>query len=81
MIHYLSEITSEFKGMLEREFDKSKKDSTSKVKEFMQSTWKGFVRQQLEAMLQPTDTSYAVDKLKNIAKVVSTVPENVKVCT
>ena len=75
---YLSEITSEFKGMLEKEFDKSKEDSTSKVKEFMQSTWKGFVRQQLEAMLQPTDTSYSVDNLKNIAKVVSTVPDNVK---
>ena len=75
---YLSEITSEFKEMLEREFDKSKEDTTSKVSEFMESTWKGFVRQQLEAMLQPIDTSYSVDKLKNIAKVVSTVPENVK---
>ena len=76
--NYLSEITSEFKEMLEREFDESKKVETSKVKEFMESTWKGFVRQQLEAMLQPTDTTYGVDKLKDIAKVVSTVPENVK---
>ncbi|MGB1284685.1 MAG: 2-oxoglutarate dehydrogenase E1 component, partial [Polaribacter sp.] len=75
---YLSEITSEFKEMLTREFDKSKEDTTSKVSEFMESTWKGFVRQQLEAMLQPIDTSYSVDKLKEIAKVVSTVPKNVK---
>ncbi len=76
--NYLSEITSEFKGMLEKEFDNSKEDSTSKVKEFMQSTWKGFERQDLSSMLQTLDTSYAEDKLKNIAKVVSTVPENVK---
>jgi 2-oxoglutarate dehydrogenase E1 component len=75
---HLNSITKEFKDMLEREFDESKKVKTSKVKEFMQSTWKGFVRQQLEAMLQSIDTTYALDKLKNIAKVVSTVPEGVK---
>lgn len=75
---YVQSITDDFKQMLNTEFDKSKEDSTSKVKEFMQSTWKGFVRQQLEAMLLPVNTQYDVDKLKNIAKVVSTVPENVK---
>ncbi|MFY0602588.1 MAG: 2-oxoglutarate dehydrogenase E1 component [Flavobacteriaceae bacterium] len=75
---YLKSITDDFKKMLNEEFDKSKADHTSKVKEFMQSTWKGFVRQQLEAMLKPTDTTYDVAKLKNIAKIVSTVPENVK---
>jgi 2-oxoglutarate dehydrogenase E1 component len=31
--------------MLETEFDKSKEDKNSKVKEFMKSTWKGFERQ------------------------------------
>ena len=76
--NYLSKITSEFKEMLEREFDESKKVKTSKVQEFMESTWKGFVRQQLEVMLLPTETTYALSKLKNIAKVVSTVPQNVK---
>lgn len=75
---YLKSITDDFKQMLNKEFDESKKDSTSKVKEFMQSTWKGFIRQQLEAMLLPVDTSYGVTQLKDIAKIVSTVPENVK---
>ncbi|TVZ56627.1 2-oxoglutarate dehydrogenase E1 component [Lutibacter sp. Hel_I_33_5] len=75
---YLTSITSEFKQMLEKEFDASKKVKTSKVKEFMESTWKDFKRQRLDAMLQPIDTKYGLDSLKNIAKVVSTVPENVK---
>ncbi|WP_435416431.1 2-oxoglutarate dehydrogenase E1 component [Polaribacter aestuariivivens] len=75
---YLSEITSEFKGMLEREFDLSKEDKTSKVKEFMQSTWEGFEREELESMLEAVDTSYSVNQLKNISKVVSTVPKGVK---
>ncbi|QTD36840.1 2-oxoglutarate dehydrogenase E1 component [Polaribacter batillariae] len=76
--NYLSEITTEFKEMLEREFDESKKVETSKVKEFMQSTWEGFDREELPAMLQPVDTTYKADNLRNIAKVVSTVPEGVK---
>ena len=75
---YLDEITSEFKNMLTAEFDKSKEDSTSKVKEFMQSTWKGFARKQLKSMLEIVDTTYGVEKLKHIAKVVSTVPEKVQ---
>jgi 2-oxoglutarate dehydrogenase E1 component len=76
--NYLDSITAEFKSMLEEEFMKSKLESTSKLNEFMESTWKGFVRQRLEAMLQPVDTTYPTKALKNIAAIVSTVPENVK---
>ncbi len=75
---YLKSITAEYKSMLEEEFEKSKLESTSKLKEFMESTWKGFVRQRLEAMLQPVDTTYPAKDLKNIAKIVSTVPDGVK---
>jgi 2-oxoglutarate dehydrogenase E1 component len=75
---YLQKVTTDFKELLETEFNESKKVKTSKVKEFMQSTWKGFERQHLASMLQTEDTTYSVDKLKHIAKVVSTVPENVQ---
>jgi 2-oxoglutarate dehydrogenase E1 component len=73
--NYLTEITTEFRDMLNTEFDNSKKDKTSKVKEFMKSTWEGFERQDLDAMLAVTNTTYPEDNLKNIAKIVSTVPE------
>ena len=72
---YVKGITDEFKSMLEREFDNSKLDENSKVKEFMQSTWEGFESQDQAAMLQTLDTKYSEESLKNIAKVVSTVPE------
>ena len=75
---YLTTITNEFKQLLETEFNESKKVKTSKVREFMESTWKGFKRQRLASMLQSVNTTYSVDKLKNIAKVVSTVPKNVQ---
>ena len=75
---YITQITNEFKAMLESEFDRAKEDSTSKVREFMKTTWKDFPRQGIESMLASVDTKYPTEKLKNIAKIVSTVPENVK---
>ncbi|MDG1810464.1 MAG: 2-oxoglutarate dehydrogenase E1 component [Polaribacter sp.] len=75
---YLTQISADFKAMLETEFDNAKEDTTSKVREFMATTWKDFPRQGKEAMLKNIDTTYATEKLKNIAKVVSTSPENVK---
>ena len=63
--------------MLASEFDKAKEDSTSKVREFMPTTWKDFSRSGKEDMLHTIDTSYNTDKLKNIAKIVSTTPEGV----
>lgn len=75
---YLTQITADFKSMLEIEFNKSKEDSTSKVREFMEKTWENFPRKGKAAMLASVDTSYDTDKLKNIAKIVSTTPEGVK---
>ena len=73
--NYVKEITTEFKEMLNTEFDNSKEDKNSKVKEFMKSTWVGFERQDKQEMLKTIDTSYPEESLKNIAKVVATVPE------
>ena len=68
-------ITNDFKEMLSGEYEKAKEDKKSRVREFMKSTWSNFERQQLDAMLQPQDTTYELDKLKEIAKSVSYVPE------
>lgn len=75
---YVKEITEEYKNMLEGEFLESKKQTSSKVNEFMPEVWKGFIRKQLQEMLEPIDTKYGIDKLKGIAKVISTVPDGVK---
>ncbi|WP_339895891.1 2-oxoglutarate dehydrogenase E1 component [uncultured Algibacter sp.] len=73
---YLDKIVKEFKATLEREYAKSKEGDSSKVREFMQERWTDFERQGIEAMLETEDTSYPKDKLKNISKVVSTVPDD-----
>ncbi|WP_166962713.1 2-oxoglutarate dehydrogenase E1 component [Yeosuana marina] len=75
---YIDGVVDEFKDFLEREYTKSKEEESSKVREFMEERWTNFSRKGLEEMLQPVDTSYPKDKLENIVKVVSTVPESVK---
>ena len=75
---YIKQITGDFKEYLEAEFVESKKKETSKIQEFMPEVWDGFVRKQLKHMLQPVDTTYSVDALKNIAKVISSTPDGYK---
>jgi len=75
---YLNNSITEFKNLLEEEYQHSKKVKTSKVREFMQDTWKGFVRRDLNTMLVSEDTTYPKSNLKDIAKKVSTIPEGVK---
>ena len=76
--NYVKTLTADFKAMLEEEFAKSKKDKTSKVNPFMDEVWSEFTRKQLKEMLLPVKTAYPKQKLEGIAKVLSTVPENVK---
>jgi 2-oxoglutarate dehydrogenase E1 component len=75
---YSDEIVAEFKNTLESEYDKAKEAKSSKVREFMQERWNGFTRRDVNAMLQEENTKYPENKLKNISKIVSTVPKGVK---
>ncbi|NLP57653.1 2-oxoglutarate dehydrogenase E1 component [Lutibacter sp. B1] len=75
---HLNNLITEFKNLLEEEYENSKEVETSKVREFMQDTWKGFVRKGVEAMLFSEDTTYPKQELENIATIVSTVPEGTK---
>ena len=76
--NYINELELDFKELLEAEYNKSKEDSASKVKPFMENIWSGFMEQDLEGMLLDVGTKYPLKNLQNIARVVSTVPENVK---
>ncbi len=76
--NYLSGIIEDYKGLLEKEFDKAKKDAASKVRPFMDNVWSGFMYQDRDAMLLSVGTKYPKKNLENIARVVSTVPDGVK---
>ncbi len=76
--NYVKKLTANFKEMLEVEFAKSKKDNTSKITPFMGEVWRDFTRKSLKEMLSPTKTTYPKIDLENIARVISTVPTDVK---
>jgi 2-oxoglutarate dehydrogenase E1 component len=75
---FLNNIIEEFRNLLEVEYESSKEVEKSKVREFMEETWQNFTRKGVDAMLISDDTSYNTSNLKNIAKIVSTVPKGVK---
>ena len=75
---YLPGLISEYKNLLETEFNKAKKDDAAKVIPFMDNVWHGFMSQDRDAMLLSVGTKYPKSHLENIARVVSTVPEGIK---
>ncbi|MCH7783992.1 MAG: 2-oxoglutarate dehydrogenase E1 component [Bacteroidetes bacterium] len=76
--NYTANLILEYKELLEKEFDKSKEDSASKVKPFMDNIWSGFMQQDLDGLLLSVGTKYPKKKLEKIAEIVSTVPTGVK---
>ncbi|MCF6294585.1 MAG: 2-oxoglutarate dehydrogenase E1 component [Flavobacteriaceae bacterium] len=76
--NHTSNLIIEYKALLEKEFDKSKEDSATKVKPFMDNIWHSFMYQDLEGLLLSVGTKYPKKNLQKIAEIVSTVPKGVK---
>ena len=76
--NYTANLILEYKELLEKEFDKSKKDSAAKVKPFMDNIWSGFMQQDLDGLLLSVGTKYPKKRLEKITEIVSTVPTGVK---
>ena len=75
---YLTKLENDFKSLLEEEFLRAKEDSAARIRPFMENIWSGFMQQDLEGMLLDVGTKYPKKNLLQLAKIVSTVPENVK---
>lgn len=69
---------AEFKALLEVNFEASKEIERNHIFPFIPEEWEGFTIATEEKVLATADTAYPVDKLKEIAKAVSTVPEGKK---
>jgi len=74
---YAKKLVVDYKQFLEEEYLKSKNDKKSVIQPFMPYVWKKFKRQYLPAMLKSVKTAYPKNKIENIAKIASTVPEGV----
>lgn len=69
---------AEFKALLEVNFEASKEIERNHIFPFIPEEWEGFTIATEEKVLATADTAYPADKLKEIAKAVSTVPEGKK---
>ncbi|MBV7440467.1 2-oxoglutarate dehydrogenase E1 component [Weeksellaceae bacterium TAE3-ERU29] len=75
---FLIEMETEFKNILENNFEESKKIEKNKLDPFMPEVWEEFNLRRLENMLQSVDTAFSTEKLKEIASTITTLPEGKK---
>lgn len=75
---FLSEMEEDFKNLLENNFEASKKIEKNTLDPFMPETWKGYQLRREEAVFEKVDTRFPIDKLKEIAKTITTLPQDKK---
>ena len=74
----VKEMQEEFKSMLELDFDEAKKIKHNVITPFMEKEWVDYPSAEPGVMLHPVDTTFDLDKLKDIAKHITTLPEGKK---
>lgn len=75
---YVNRIESEYKSTLDENLEASRKKELTIITPFMQDEWSGFEQVSDDVMLKPVDTSFDRKQLDEIAKVVSSLPEDKK---
>ncbi|WP_333661256.1 2-oxoglutarate dehydrogenase E1 component [Chishuiella changwenlii] len=69
---------AEFKALLETNFEASKEIERNRIFPFMPEEWEGFEIARDAEIFEAANTAYDIEKLKEIAKTISTVPEGKK---
>ncbi|MXV38735.1 2-oxoglutarate dehydrogenase E1 component [Flavobacteriaceae bacterium Ap0902] len=72
---FIEEMEKEFKEILEKHFEESKKIEKNTLGKFMPEIWDNYKMGFEDDMLQPVDTTFPIDKLKEVAKAITTLPE------
>ena len=75
---YIKALEKSYKNSLESELKSSRKQDKTVITPFMQKDWLEFKRAKAEVMLKPVDTTYPIEKLNQIANVISSLPEDKK---
>ncbi|QNR25480.1 2-oxoglutarate dehydrogenase E1 component [Croceimicrobium hydrocarbonivorans] len=75
---FLKSLENDFKEVLEMRFDESKKIEKNTITQFMADEWDGFRTAEPKDFSQSLDSSFDIDKLKSIARTITTLPEGKK---
>lgn len=74
----LKKMETEFKALLDEDFDASKAIERNAMNIFMEDDWKNYVMGARGVMQNKVETGYDLDKLKELALKMSTLPEGKK---
>ena len=75
---FVSQLEEEYRNSLEVELEDSRKESKTKITPFMADEWSGFENVREWEMMQPIDTAVPREKLEEIARVITRLPEGKK---
>ncbi|MDR1876332.1 MAG: 2-oxoglutarate dehydrogenase E1 component [Flavobacteriaceae bacterium] len=72
----IAESDEEYRRLLDKNLEDSKGMHKATVELFMQQDWKNFDKAGANELLTPVDTTFPIDKLKEIARVITEIPED-----
>jgi 2-oxoglutarate dehydrogenase E1 component len=75
---FVESLETEFKEVLEMRFDESKKIEKNNITQFMEDEWGGYEASSPEDFDVSIDTSFDIEKLKEIAGIITKLPEGKK---
>ena len=75
---YVKNLEQEYKESLEEELEDSKKEDKTIITDFMADEWSGFQSAREWEMMDPINTSFDRDRLADIARVITQLPEDKK---
>ena len=75
---HVKQLEKEYKDSLEEKLIDSRKEDTTVITPFMQDEWTDFSRVDETEMMKPVDTTTTREKLEEITKVISNLPEDKK---
>ncbi|MDZ7848332.1 MAG: thiamine pyrophosphate-dependent enzyme [Owenweeksia sp.] len=75
---YLKGVDEEFRQMLDLRFDESKKLEKNTISQFMEDEWKDYRVAEPRDFDESVDTSFDIEVLKDIARTITTLPEDKK---
>lgn len=75
---YVSKLEEQYKAGLEENLESSRKEDKTKITPFMEDEWVGFENVEEDEMMKPVDTTIDIEKLDNVAKVITQLPDNKK---
>lgn len=73
---FVKKIEKEFKDTLEVSLEDSRKQETTAITPIMQDKWEAYKQADQATMLKPIDTTYPLEKLDEVAKVLGNLPED-----